>query len=193
MEGRATVFLAEVKHENAYKDKLINVSRKTHLGEKGGKSMGHNASKALMGSVGSSLREVSNYKSKGGAVVDAGLATILESDNTVSKDTSEGQLVGISLGKDLSDIGRTVVCHKGLRVPIQLKSGLQPDDWRNVAIEDDTGLARAYTGTATVMSMRSLQPDAWRLWAQPAALSKVRQPIPAPLALRLSTFRAVCK
>lgn len=109
--------------------------------------MGHNASKALMGSVGSSLREVSNYKSKGGAVVDAGLATILESDNTVSKDTSEGQLVGISLGKDLSDIGRTVVCHKGLRVPIQLKSGFNPTIGAQVAIEDDTGLARAYTGT----------------------------------------------
>lgn len=107
----------------------------------------HNAAHALMGSVGSSLREVSNYKSKSGTVVDAGLATILESTNEVSKDTSEGMLIGISLGKDLSDLGRTVVCHKGLRVPVQLKSGFNPTIGAQVAIEDDTGLARAYTGS----------------------------------------------
>ena len=115
-----------------------------------------------MGSVGS-LCEVSNYKSKGGAVVDAGLATILESDNTVSKDTSEGQLVGISLGKDLSDIGRTVVCHKGLRVPIQLKSSFNPTIGAQVAIEDDTGLARLTPARATVMSMRSCNRTLGRL------------------------------
>lgn len=109
--------------------------------------MGHNADKALMGSVGSSLREVSNYKSKSGNQVAAGLATILEATNEVSLDTSEGALVGISLGKDLSDLGRTVVCHKGLRVPVQLKSGFNPTIGARVAIEDDTGLARAYTGS----------------------------------------------
>jgi len=107
----------------------------------------HNASQALMGSTGSSLREVSNYKSKSGAVVEAGLATILEATNEVSKDTSEGSLVGISLGKDLSDLGRTVVCHKGLRVPMKLKAGFDPVVGAQVAIEDDTGLARAYTGS----------------------------------------------
>jgi hypothetical protein len=100
-----------------------------------------------MGSTGSSLREVSNYKSKSGAVVEAGLATILEATNEVSKDTSEGPLVGISLGKDLSDLGRTVVCHKGLRVPVKLKAGFDPVVGAQVAIEDDTGLARAYTGS----------------------------------------------
>lgn len=105
----------------------------------------HNASQALMGAVGSSVREVSNYKSKSGAVVDAGCATILESTNEVSKDTSEGALVGISLGKDLSDLGRTVVCHKGLRVPLQLKSGFNPTVGAQVAIEDDTGLGMAYS------------------------------------------------
>lgn len=107
----------------------------------------HNASKALMGAPGSNLREVTNYKSKSGTVVDAGLATILESTNEVSKDTSEGMLIGISLGKDLSDLGRTVVCMKGMRVPMQLKSGFNPTIGAQVAIEDDTGLARAYTGT----------------------------------------------
>lgn len=109
--------------------------------------MGHNASKALMGAVGSSIREASNYKSKGGTPMAAGLACILESTNEVSLDTSEGQLVGISLGKDLSDLGRTVVCHKGMKVPIQLKSGFNPTIGAQVAIEDDTGLARAYTGS----------------------------------------------
>src|SRR5690606_23730196 len=61
------------------------------------------------------------------------------------KDTSEGSLVGISLGKDLSDIGRTVVCHKGLRVPLQLKASFQPVVGAQVAIEDDTGLGMAYS------------------------------------------------
>lgn len=107
--------------------------------------MGHNASKTLMGSTGSSIREVSNYKSKSGTVVEAGLATILESTNEVSVDTSEGSLVGVSLGKDLSDLGRTVVCHKGLRVPLKLKASFNPVPGAQVTIEDDTGLGMAYS------------------------------------------------
>lgn len=109
--------------------------------------MGHNASKVLMGQTQSSYKEVSNFASKSGNVVEAGLAVILEAGDEVSLDSSEGSLVGISLGKDLSDTKRTVVCRKGLRVPVKLKAGYDPDPGEAVAIEDDTGLARAYTGT----------------------------------------------
>jgi hypothetical protein len=109
--------------------------------------MSHDTSKVLMGGTGSSHKEVTNYPSIAGVAMEAGLACILESSGKVSLDTSEGALVGISLGKDLSDTGRTVVCRKGLRVPVKLKAGFNPTIGGVVAIEDDTGLARAYTGT----------------------------------------------
>lgn len=109
--------------------------------------MSHNANHALMGGTGSSVKEVTNFQSVSGTPVEAGLACILESSGKISIDSSEGSLVGISLGKDLSDTGRTAVCRKGLRVPVKLKSGFNPTVGAAVAIEDDTGLARAYTGS----------------------------------------------
>ncbi len=109
--------------------------------------MSHNTSKALMGATASSHKEVTNFQSVSGTPIEAGLACILESTGKLSLDTSEGSLVGISLGKDLSDIGRTAVVRKGLRVPVKLKSGFNPTIGAAVAIEDDTGLARAYTGS----------------------------------------------
>lgn len=107
--------------------------------------MGHDAGKVLMGSKESSGGEITNYPSLGGAVVEAGCATILEASGSVSKDTSEGSLVGISLGKDLAHTERTAVARKGLRVPLKLKSGFTPAVGARVAIEDDTGLGMAYT------------------------------------------------
>ncbi len=109
--------------------------------------MSHNADKVLMGGTGSSVKEVTNFQTVSGTAIEAGLACILESTGKISLDTSEGALVGISLGKDLSDTGRTAVCRKGLKVPVKLKSGFNPTIGAAVAIEDDTGLARAYTGT----------------------------------------------
>lgn len=107
----------------------------------------HNANKVLMGSTTSSVKEVSNYLPASGTVVEAGLAVVLDSNGKVTLDTSEGSLVGISLGKDLSDTGRNAVVRKGLGVPVKLKSGFNPTVGAAVAIEDDTGLARAYTGS----------------------------------------------
>lgn len=107
----------------------------------------HDSSKVVMGSSESSGKEVTNYPSVGGNVVEAGCACILESSGGVSKDTSEGGLVGISLGKDLAHTSRTAVARKGIRVPLKLKSGFTPTVGARVAIEDDTGLGKAYTGT----------------------------------------------
>lgn len=109
--------------------------------------MGHDANKVLMGSTQSSHKEVTNFPSVSGNVVEAGCACILESSGSVSKDTSEGSLVGISLGKDLVDTKRTAVVRKGLRVPIKLAASFNPTVGAQVAIQDDTGLAKAYTGT----------------------------------------------
>lgn len=108
--------------------------------------MSHSSSKVLMGSTQSSVKEVTNFASVSGVPVEAGLVCIMESSGKISLDTSEGQIVGVSLGKDLSDIGRTSVCRKGLGVPVKLKTGFNPTIGAAVAIEDDTGLARAYTG-----------------------------------------------
>ena len=109
--------------------------------------MGHNANQALMGATKTSAKEVSNFPTVSGSTVEAGLACILESSGKISLDTSEGQLVGISLGKDLSDTGVTAVCRKGIGVLVKLKSGFTPTIGAAVAIENDTGLARAYTGS----------------------------------------------
>ncbi len=109
--------------------------------------MSHSASKALMGSVGSSHKEVSNALTVSGAAIEAGLCVIMESSGKLSLDSSEGQKVGISLGKDLSDTARTPFCRKGLKVPVKLKAGFDPTVGLAVAIENDTGLARAYTGS----------------------------------------------
>lgn len=109
--------------------------------------MSHDTTKVLMGSTASSYKEVTNKLSVSGAAVEAGLAVILESTDKISLDTSEGSLLGISLGKDLSDTYRTAVVRKGLRVPVKLKASFDPTVGAVVAIEDDTGLARAYTGS----------------------------------------------
>lgn len=109
--------------------------------------MGHNTSKVLMGATASSVKEVTNKLSVSGLPLEAGLALILESSDKVSLDTSEGSLIGISLGKDLADSNRTAICRKGLRVPVKLKAAFNPTIGLQVAIEDDTGLARAYTGS----------------------------------------------
>lgn len=109
--------------------------------------MSHNASKVLMGSKESSGGEVTNLPSVSDSVVEAGCAVILESTGKVSKDTSEGALVGISLGKDLAHTNRTVVARKGLRIPVKLAAAFTPTVGARVAIQDDTGLAKAYTGT----------------------------------------------
>jgi hypothetical protein len=106
--------------------------------------MTHNASKHLMGTTKSSIKEVSNHN----GTVLAGTAVRQKSDGTLSTTSSDGVLIGVSLGKDLSDIGRTSVCRKGLWVPIKLTSGLNPTVGAQVSISNSTGLAAASSATA---------------------------------------------
>ncbi len=101
--------------------------------------MGHNALRVLMGSTGSSVKEVTNFP--GTTSLEAGLVAHLKSDGTVTKAKSDGTPVGVSLGKDLSDTGRTAVCRKGLRVPIKLKAGWNPTIGAAVEIDDGEGYA----------------------------------------------------
>lgn len=103
----------------------------------------HDASKFLMGTTQSNIKEVDNRKGS----IAAGLGVRLKSDGTISVAKADGSLLGISLGKDLSDTGRTAICRKGLGVAVKLASGFTPTIGAQVALSDTTGEAKAYTGT----------------------------------------------
>lgn len=99
----------------------------------------------LMGATRSNEKEVTNMK--GASVIAAGTRVCRDSDGAPSADLSDGVPVGVSLGNDLSKSGRTVVCRKGLRVPVLLATGYDPTPGEVVAFIDGTGIARAYTGS----------------------------------------------
>jgi len=102
------------------------------------------SSKIYMGSTKSNHREVMNKKGS----IAAGLAVRLKSDGTISVAKADGELIGLSLGKDLSNTDRTSYVNDGLEVPIRLASGFtNPTIGDQVAISDTTGEAVAYTGS----------------------------------------------
>lgn len=105
--------------------------------------MAHDASKVLMGSSQSNVKEVDNRA----GVIAAGLAVHLKSDGTITTAVADGAFLGISLGRSLSDTSRTAIGRKGLRVPILLTNGLTPTIGAQVTISDTTGKA-ASSGTA---------------------------------------------
>lgn len=106
--------------------------------------MGHDASKVQMGSLGSNHAEVSNLKGS----IEAGKVVRLKSDGTISTALADGGILGVSVGKDLSNTNRTSIVRDGLNVPIKLKSGFtNPAKGAQVAIDDVTGEAVAYTGS----------------------------------------------
>lgn len=110
----------------------------------------HNASQALMGATGSNVKEVSSHK----GTVEAGLAVRQKDDGTLSTATGSGVggFLGISLGKDLSDIGFTAIARKGLRIPVKLKAGVDPVPGDPVYIEDATGLAMKTSSSSTLVN-----------------------------------------
>lgn len=101
--------------------------------------MGHNASKVQMGQVGSNIKEVTNRAGE----IAAGLIVRLKSDDTISIAKADGEALGISLGKSLSNTARTAVCRKGVSVPIQLTAAFSPTKGAQVNISDTTGKAGA--------------------------------------------------
>jgi len=102
------------------------------------------SSKIYMGGTKSNHREVMN---KVGSIA-AGKVVRLKSDGTISVAKADGEILGLSLGKDLSGTNRTSYVNDGLEVPISLKSGFtNPTIGAQVAIDDTTGEAVAYTGS----------------------------------------------
>lgn len=110
--------------------------------------MGHDASKVLLGSTKSSAKEVDNRK----GVIAAGLAVRLKSDDTIVVTAADGNLLGISLGRSLSDTSRTAICRKGLAVPVLLTDAFTPTIGAQVNISDTTGKAAASGGGATAVN-----------------------------------------
>jgi hypothetical protein len=110
--------------------------------------MGHNPNTVLMGSVQSSHKEVTN---KVGAIA-AGVVVRLKNDDTIVTTSADGSLLGVSLGKDLSDTNKTAICRKGLRVPLRLTGSFSPTIGAAVSISDTTGLGIAAGGGATVVN-----------------------------------------
>lgn len=107
--------------------------------------MGHDATKVLLGSTRSNIKEVDN---KAGSIA-AGTLVRLKSDGTISVASADGNILGVSLGKDLSDTSRTAICRKGLGVPVLLTAEFTPTLGAQVHFSDTTGLAIASGGGAT--------------------------------------------
>ena len=103
----------------------------------------HNADKIVMGAIRSNFREVSNIK----GTVEAGLAVFGKSDGTGTLLKSDGVILGISVGKDLSDTNRIAYCRKGTEVPIQVTTSFTPTIGAQVQISDTTGKAVTSGGT----------------------------------------------
>jgi hypothetical protein len=81
----------------------------------------HDATKVLLGSVGSSDREVTSENAAPAGFV-AGVAVRRTSAGGLSLSSSDGQFLGVSLGVDLSDTSKTAVCRSGNLVPVKLKA-----------------------------------------------------------------------
>ena len=107
--------------------------------------MAHDASKVLLGTTRSSFKHIDN---KIGAV-EAGVAVRLATTGLLTLAKASGQLLGVSVGKDLSDAARTCICRSGLLVPLQVTAAFTPALGAQVNISDTTGLAAAAGAGAT--------------------------------------------
>lgn len=108
--------------------------------------MAHDATKVLMGMARSSFVIA---EPKVGAL-EAGLVVRHKSDGTITTAIADGPNQGVSLGKDLSDAGRTSICRAGLKVPVLLTAAFVPTLGAAVHISDTTGKAIAAGAGATI-------------------------------------------
>ena len=77
----------------------------------------HDATKCVLGSPGMSGYDSSEFDADP-ASFEAGVAVRLKSDGTVSLSSADGQWLGISLGKSLSNHKKLSVLRSGLKVPV---------------------------------------------------------------------------
>lgn len=104
-----------------------------------------------MGSVGTNDRLASDFNSDP-ASFPAGVAVREKSDGTLSLASTDGQLVGVSLGRSLSDTKRTSVCRTGNRVPLTMEdSGVKAS-----VVKGDltfTAVAKGVAGNSITIAM----------------------------------------
>lgn len=105
----------------------------------------HSATKILMGMTRSSYRHAEPKKGS----IAAGVLVRLKSDDTIVTTKADGSAMGISLGKDLSNIGFTSIVKAGTAVPVALTAAFTPVVGAQVFISDTTGLAIASGAGAT--------------------------------------------
>lgn len=120
--------------------------------------MAHDASKVVLGATKSTFRVVTNIP---GATRAAGLLVRRKNDGTSSLAKTDGEAVGISVGRNLSGLtNQTYVCRAGLGVPVQLASGFTPVIGAQVHMSDTTGQAgtagTGYTGINAVYASGKL-------------------------------------
>ncbi len=113
--------------------------------------MAHDPSKVLAGTTKSSDRTVDNRRGDS-SIFKAGVVARLKSDETLSKLAADGTVLGVSLGRDLSNGQRVAICRRGLDVPIRLTASFSPTIGAQVFVSDTTGLAIASGAGATGMN-----------------------------------------
>jgi hypothetical protein len=84
--------------------------------------MGHDATKVKMGSTGSSFKQGSETFPSDPEVFSAGLAVRRTSGSLLSVTKTDGEWIGISLGKSLANEKHTTVLNAGTDIPVQLES-----------------------------------------------------------------------
>lgn len=107
--------------------------------------MSYQSDKVQMGTTNSSFKTVDNVPGS----IAAGKVVHSKSDGTYTVAIADGSAIGVSLGKDLSNIGRTAVVRRGTGVPILLTAAFDPTIGAQVHISDTTGLAIASGAGAT--------------------------------------------
>lgn len=107
--------------------------------------MSNQSTKIQLGTTQSSFKTVDNVP----GVIAAGKVAHAKSDGTYTLAVADGVAVGVSLGRDLSDIGRSSIVRRGTGVPIILTAGLDPVIGAQVHIDDTLGIAKASGGGAT--------------------------------------------
>jgi hypothetical protein len=110
--------------------------------------MSYQSDKVLLGATNSSFKSVDNVP----GTIAAGKVVHAKSDGTFTTAIADGVAIGVSVGKDLSDIGRTAVCRRGIGVPILLTAGLDPVIGTQVSIDDTLGVAKAAGAGATAVN-----------------------------------------
>lgn len=106
--------------------------------------MAHDASKVVLGSTRSSIKESGNRA----GTVAAGLV-VRQGSDSIGVTSSLGAPVGVSLGLDMSDAGHTAIAYRGADVPVQLAASFTPVIGTQVFIDNATGKAKASATDAT--------------------------------------------